>query len=332
MVFVNRRAWWWRDLPLLIILALLAPPSESFSARPILRSLILVDEETKSVLARAYELQPLPEERDKPDEDELEMLYPTRRQYFQFRNTDRDDDDDSVPTTSPVQMVRTTSFGCGKLGHQVWPSAIALSLALMNEFGAQPKPASVLELGAGCGLPSVVCRDVLKMSSVVATDFWYEESAAAESIRDMDRLIPEVYHGINLRYNVAQGHDEARVRVIQLDWHTDSQDIQRRIGPPVDLVIGSDLVYYPADVEPLWSTIESLLRYGDRPTKVILMAPLKPDVREAMPAFLELLEDKSTRDDFILERQGLYLYKSQESWEAQEDTDYFLKLSISLRS
>jgi predicted nicotinamide N-methyase len=291
--------------------------SSSTLEREILRHLILVDEETGEILAKGQELQALAQERDQADQDELELMYPTQRQYFQFGDSSK----------YPVQIVRTTSFGCGKLGHQVWPSAMALSLALVHEYTSSEDastriPKSVLELGAGCGLPSVVCRDVLHVP-VIATDFWYDEAAD----RDWDRLIPEVHHGINLVHNVARG-DKARVQ--SLDWH--NIESVRKLGP-VDLVIGSDVIYYPMDIEPLWKTLETLLRDGGA-TKVILVSPLKPDIREAMPEFLELLESKSSKDhgDFDLEQQGLYLYKSRENLEAGEGGEHFLKLSLSLRT
>ena len=114
-----------------------------------------------------------------------------------------------------------------------------------------------------------------------------------------------------------------------LDWH----DIESvRTLRSVDVVIGSDVIYYPMDVQPLWTTMETLLREGGA-TKIILVLPLHPDKREALPEFLELLENKASSDtsDLHLERQGLFLFNSYESLEAREDGAHFLKLSISLR-
>jgi predicted nicotinamide N-methyase len=315
--------------------------------RPLLRTLSLVDEATGEILAQGYELEPLPEERDKPDEDDLEYLYPTQRQYFQFapapappRAEDGDNVESLVPP-SPVQQVRTTSFGCGKLGHQVWSSSTALCLSLVHDYyndaNAQDSssssvrsPQSVLELGAGCGLPSIVCRDVLQIPTVVATDFWY---VGEDSEREKERLVPETWHGINLEYNVVQGQTkEGGALVKRLDWH-DLETVRQAAGPSVDLVIGSDLIYYPMDIQPLWNTIETLLQDCGA-SKVVLLSPLKPETREAFPAFLELLNSKSNSErtgaNYLLERQKLCLYKRIEDLNARQDGDRFLKLTLTL--
>jgi len=335
---VSRWTAWRVSTNILVDSVRVSSTTVSTQEREILRPLILVDEKSGEILAKGHELRSLPEERNRPDEDELEMLYPTQRQYFQFGGS----------SIHPVQIVRTTSFGCGKLGHQIWPSALALSLALVREFGIMSKnidpihrPRSVLELGAGCGLPSVVCRDVLQLP-VTATDFWYEGQGSVD--RDMDRLIPEVYHGINLRYNVigaaptsavstrfggGQERESTPARVELLDWH--KIETVQKIGP-IDLVIGSDVIYYPMDIEPLWKTMESLLKDGGA-SKIILMLPLKPDQREALPAFMELLEKKSSSEgcEYRLEIQEVCLYKSTESMQTKEDGAHFVKLSLSMR-
>jgi predicted nicotinamide N-methyase len=225
------------------------------------------------------------------------------------------------------------SFGCGKLGHQVWPSSMTLCLSLIHDYygdhngrdSPSVRPESVLELGAGCGLPSIVCRDVLQIPSVVATDFWY---VGEDSEREKERLVPEVWHGINLVYNVERTKDEAAL-VKRLDWH-DLETVRQAAGPTIDLVIGSDLVYYPMDIEPLWNTIETLLQDCGA-SKVVLIAPVKPETREALPAFLELLDTKSDIKNggrYLLKRQELCLYRRNEDFSARQDGDRFLKLTL----
>ena len=93
----------------------------------------------------AYELR-LPSLPKNHDEDEVELYYPTTRRAFQF------------PHRSPEAVeVRQTSFGCGKLGANVWPSSIALASLLANG-GTVTEGRRILELGAGCGLPSATAR------------------------------------------------------------------------------------------------------------------------------------------------------------------------------
>ena len=293
--------------------------------RSIRRPLILVDDATGQVLSQGYEMEPFPEERDKPDEDELEILYPTQRQYFQFTES------------SPLVQVRSTSFGCSKMGHQVWPSSLALCLSLIHDFHQNPQhqhqeengqgatwPTSVLELGAGCGLPSILCRDVLQIPRVVATDFWYADPDPAQRIQL--RLVPEVWHGINLEYNVQRLDQGAIVR--PLDWH-DLDSVRQAATPKIDLVIASDVVYYHMDTEPLWNTMNVLLREcGAR--KVVLVLPVKPETRESLPMFVELLESKAASGAYTLHQQHLHLYKSQESFDARQDSDRFIKFTLGI--
>ena len=233
------------------------------------------------------------------EEDEVEYWYPTRKRYFEF----------SIPScttasTATTTTIRQTSFGCGKLGAEVWDSSVALCLYL----GGQQQQSLVegkriLELGAGCGLPSVVCRDELKADAVLATDFWEIENDDF----DGDRLVPTKFHGLNLEYNVVNNaynkrgdgkNSNVETAVQRLDWHDRVSALSARDSFRPDLIIGSDLVYYPMDVEPLFNILELLLLgdvtsneestspvAGERKTRAVLALALSPAKREALPEF-----------------------------------------------
>ena len=124
---------------------------------------ILIGEDGKEVSSCLELSKPQSLEQEDQEEDEIESLFATRKRYFQF---------DSESEKEVV--IRTTSFGCGKLGHQIWPSSIALCMYLMQHPEIVENK-SVLELGAGCGLPSVLLRDLVGATSVVATEFWKED-------------------------------------------------------------------------------------------------------------------------------------------------------------
>ncbi|CAJ1945206.1 unnamed protein product [Cylindrotheca closterium] len=239
------------------------------------------------------------------------MFYPTARRYFQFPSSEH-----NAVDSDPI-MIRQTSFGCGKLGHQVWPSAIALSLYLCSQDFTKDK--SVMELGAGCGLPSAVCRDILGVDSVLATDFWMLPTSEWEK----GRLIPENWHGINLEFNICKDASKT-ANIQQLDWHKpDSIRDALRIGKP-KIVIGSDLVYYPTDLEPLWNTIEICLKEGNL-DQVLLVSPLEPITREALPEFRQLLEGKG-KDGYTVEIEELTVHRD----EIGNSVDHFLRMSIAL--
>ena len=269
------------------------PPSNN---PDVLRSYVFGDE------ARCWEvLSPIGLSDQDEEEDEVEYWYPTRKRYFEF----------SIPscttstttTTTTTTTIRQTSFGCGKLGAEVWDSSVALCLYL----GGQQQQSLVegkriLELGAGCGLPSVVCRDELKADAVLATDFWEIENDDF----DGDRLVPTKFHGLNLEYNVVNNannendnkNSNVETAVQRLDWHDRVSALSARDSFRPDLIIGSDLVYYPMDVEPLLNILELLLLgdvtaneestsqvAGERKTRAVLALPLSPAKREALPEF-----------------------------------------------
>jgi predicted nicotinamide N-methyase len=307
--FSNRR----RDKCLLLLLNFLLSISsyQCFSAPTtnnkanLWNSYILVNSQD-TILARCDELQP---EDDRPDEDELEMLFPTVRRHFTF-GSDKD------------VMIRETSFGCSKMGHQVWPSAIALSLYMISctdELSIEDQ--SVMELGAGCGLPSVVCRDVLQAKAVLATDFWIQSVDDFEK----DRLIPDNWHRTNLDFNVAK---PLSATIRHVDWH-DPQTVEQALeSSKPKLVVGSDLVYYSMDVNPLWNTIELCLdRTIGGADQVILILPIK-DTRESLPEFKALLESKSSEDFYHVDMDELSMHRG----EANDTVDHFLKISISIKT
>jgi len=276
-------------------------------------------------IATMQEVRPAPRDALWTGEDEVESLYPTTRRAFVIPG------DGAGPAGGVVANVRQTSFGCGKLGATVWPSSIALA-ALLSERtdrdGVGGGPASVvggrrvLELGSGCGLPSAAAS-ILGASRVLATDHWEERGGGGGGGGgdDRGRLMPKNPHGANLAHNVASSNRRRRpggggggedikddppvASVSRLDWHDASgaRDVAEGYRP--DLVIGSDLVYYPADVSPLLRTLGILLGGatdregggsgigggGERRREALLVSPLPPSAeRESLGEFRERLE------------------------------------------
>jgi len=176
--------------------------------------------------------------------------------------------------------IRQTSFGCGKLGATVWPSGIALSALLAGDCRSLLQGKRVLELGSGCGLPSLVAKDIAGASDVLATDYWEEDGGKF----DADRLVPKNLFGANLAHNVG-----SETAVKHLDWHdqVSVMNVYDEFQP--DVIIGSDLVYYLADTPPLIQTLDILLKSGA--TDALLILPLPPNAeREALPEFRSRLE------------------------------------------
>jgi hypothetical protein len=280
-------------------------------------------------IATMQEVRPAPRDAPWTGEDEVESLYPTTRRAFVIPG------DGAGPAGGAVANVRQTSFGCGRLGATVWPSSIALA-ALLSEradrgdgVGGGPAPVvggrRVLELGSGCGLPSAAAS-ILGASRVLATDHWEEEGGGGD---DRGRLMPKNPHGANLAHNVATLNRRRRpggdgvggggedfkddppvASVRRLDWHDASGARDVAGGYRPDLVIGSDLVYYPADVSPLLRTLGILLGEatdreggggiggGERRREALLVSPLPPSAeRESLGEFRERLEAAADNRD-----------------------------------
>lgn len=268
------------------ISGLSAPPSNN---PDVLRSYVFGESE-----ARCWEVLSSESSNPVEEEDEVEYWYPTRKRHFEF----------SIPSSSvsskSATTIRQTSFGCGKLGAEIWDSSVALCLYLGHQAETLTTGKRILELGAGCGLPSVVCRDELRASSVLATDFW----ETSDDNFDADRLVPTKYHGLNLEHNVVVSEGGARVQC--LDWHDRESAILARDSFEPDLIIGSDLVYYPMDVEPLLNVLEILLTANsekESKTRAVLALPLSPAQREALPEFREKVQVRFSQTHSVTLRE-----------------------------
>ena len=224
---------------------------------------------------------------DEEEDDEVEMFYPTTNRYFMFPPTTTnplENDDDNT-----LLRIRQTSFGCGRLGATVWPSAIALASLLAGPtYRSSIQTKRVLELGSGCGLPSLTAKTICNCVDVLPTDYWERDGLVIGN-----RLIPKDLFGVNLQYNVG-GCDP-----YNLDWHDELSVFEVSTNFCPDLVIGSDLVYYPDDSEPLLQTLDIFLKNGlgsssgsrGSERSILLMLPLPPTAeREALPGFRRRLE------------------------------------------
>jgi predicted nicotinamide N-methyase len=136
---------------------------------------------------------------------------------------------------------------------KVWPSAIALHNVL-QKHSSLIKDKTVLELGAGVGLPSLLMAN----------------EAKAIQISDYNSEAVEL-----LRKNIAHLQLQ-NVQAMQLDWNTIPENIT------AEVVILSDVNYDPTQFETLTKLIEKFIHQG---CTIILSTPQRI---MASPFVLEL--------------------------------------------
>jgi predicted nicotinamide N-methyase len=124
---------------------------------------------------------------------------------------------------------------------KVWPSAIALHNVL-KKHPSLIKDKTVLELGAGVGLPALMIADITK--SIIISDY---DSEAVELLRK------------NIAHLQLQN-----VQAIQLDWNNVPENMK------AEVMILSDVNYDPTQFESLTKLIEKFIHQG---CTIILSTP-----------------------------------------------------------
>jgi len=124
---------------------------------------------------------------------------------------------------------------------KVWPSAIAL-VKVIQKHPSLIRDKTVLELGAGIGLPSLLMASEAK--TIQVSDY---DSEAVELLRK------------NIAYLQLQN-----VQALQIDWN----DLPENINPEV--IILSDVNYDPTQFETLTKLIEKFIHQG---CTIILSTP-----------------------------------------------------------
>jgi hypothetical protein len=159
-------------------------------------------------------------------------------------------------------------------GVAIWGASIALWRWLSSDsLRGRIAGKRVLELGAGCGLVGIGTAVALSPSAVLLTD------GNAETVDNLQH---------NLELNSHLVSPECAASVNCLDWvEFGASDGQPRVGP-VDIVVGCDLVYDEAMVNPLLETLSKLLLPGEG----VFFYACTMSERQGLDAFLVALETR----------------------------------------
>jgi len=113
----------------------------------------------------------------------------------------------------------------------LWPSAEALAKYLTENFTTL-SGSSIIELGCGLGLPSIICAKL--GADVIATDF-------------------HPYNRSGFERNAAE-NGVSQITYTQMDWEFPTYHKK------FDMVIGSDLLYEPKQIATLTNCVKTIIK------------------------------------------------------------------------
>lgn len=122
-------------------------------------------------------------------------------------------------------------------GLKLWDGSYLLASYVEKHLPLAGK--TCLELGAGCGLVSLVA--VLAGAKVVATD--------------LPEILPRMEHSITTNLN--RINQEINIKCAALDWNNPT-DFKPKTSDQFDVILGSDIVYHPDLIDPLIKTLNCL--------------------------------------------------------------------------
>lgn len=189
-------------------------------------------------------------------------------------------------------------------GHHLWNAGRVVS-AYLESQASIIKAKAVLELGAGAGLPSLVCA-ILGAEVVVVTDF-----------PDHDLIE-------NIRYNIEHCHasstDDDLVNVEKIAraegylWGTDPAPLLAHLplastsNPQpaestrgFDTLILADLLFNHSEHAKLISTVQQTLSHSPSSRAIVFFTPYRPWLLEKDLAFFDLAREAGFKVEKILE-------------------------------
>ena len=224
-------------------------------------------------------------------------------------NSDDKEDNSNTPINIQIRGYKTDADEVWKsTGLTLWRASDYLCQYQMDNLNLFQNK-HILEIGAGLGLNGILAwRASSSNSEVCITD---GDSDALVHLRDnVDR---------NRNDDSEDGSDSSsnvgKVSCKQLIWGKDtSEKFLSEIAKDqtYDVILASDIIYSPVIVEPLWETIQTLLK---KPTNddggVFVMAY----ARRKVPVSIELVCEKGEEAGFVHEmvkedkEEGIWVYK-----------------------
>lgn len=162
-------------------------------------------------------------------------------------------------------------------GLYVWPSALVLAEYVSHRLdmfrGTQGHPKTILELGAGTALPSLLLSKVCRASPsfIIVTD--RQDPRVLANIREavkengIHTFYPDdpgswvMVRGLNWGdFSLSSMHNKDGGLLQLLEEVSKIEQIKKAGNPGhIDLILGSDVFYNPSDFEPLLATVSYII-------------------------------------------------------------------------
>ena len=174
-------------------------------------------------------------------------------------------------------------------GHLLWNAGRVISRHLEEQVELLVKDKTVLELGAGAGLPSLVCA-VLGARNVVVTDY-----------PDPDLIQ-------NLQYNIAHCQlTSTGSSIVPEGFVWGGPDVKLRSHLPnsadgFDLLILADVLFNHSEHQKLVGSVHNTLRRASDARALVFFTPYRPWLLKKDLAFFDLAEASGFVVEKIVER------------------------------
>jgi len=165
---------------------------------------------------------------------------------------------------------------------------------------------SVLELGAGCGLPGLTVANAGALSPATATGV--TAAPAKVYLTDLNPdTVSNLQHNVTININNAdRSLDHPAVKVLTMNWKDPStwpvadtsekdddsnEKKQESRHEQVDVLLGSDLIYQESMAALLVDTVSALLKEDTGRFYYVAPAAAEGEVRKGHTAFLKRMEE-----------------------------------------
>ncbi|RPA93041.1 hypothetical protein L873DRAFT_1857454 [Choiromyces venosus 120613-1] len=188
-------------------------------------------------------------------------------------------------TTAPFEKLTLRLVGHNPLwGHMLWNAGRVVSTYLETHAEVLVSGKRVLELGAGAGLPSLVCA-LRGAVEVIVTDY-----------PDPD-LISNLEHNVSTLPSSSSSIQAPAISAKGYLWGRDPSDL----GSPFDTLILSDLLFNHSEHQALVNSVMSCLKKALDARALVFFTPHRPWLYEKDLAFFDTAKEAGFTVEKVLE-------------------------------